>query len=70
MRGFHPGHGVAHRGEQLVQTAVRLTEGLQLGLAEERMETVGRAAERAAVRACRGDDDPVGARRSPISEPE
>ena len=57
---FHVRHVVADGGEHLTQAAVLLTEGVHLGLAEECMATVGRTAERAAVRARRGDDDPLG----------
>ena len=42
---FHAGHVVADNGEDLTQAAVLLSECVHLGLAEERMATVGRTAE-------------------------
>ena len=55
-----PRHVVADGGEDLAQAAVLFTERMQLGFAEERVATVRRAAERAAVSARRRDDDPRG----------
>ena len=68
---LHARHVVADVGKHLMQATVRLAEGVQLCLAEQRVAIAGRAqpnelrSARAAVMMIRS-----GARRSPISDPE